>query len=45
MVEDGRLRRLRCIIFIRYGESEGNVDLKKYCDIVDLRICLIEVGV
>lgn len=44
MAEDGRSRRPRRIILVRHGESEGNVDSKKYCDIADPKIRLTEAG-
>lgn len=44
MAEDGRARRPTRIILARHGESEGNVDSKKYCHIADPKIRLTETG-
>lgn len=44
MAEDGRSRRPTRIILVRHGESEGNVDSKKYCHIADPKIRLTEAG-
>jgi phosphohistidine phosphatase SixA len=44
MAEDGRARRPTRIILVRHGESEGNVDSKKYCHIADPKIRLTEAG-
>ncbi|KAJ7563494.1 hypothetical protein O6H91_03G112800 [Diphasiastrum complanatum] len=33
------------IILVRHGESEGNVDVNKYCSTADSKICLTEAGI
>lgn len=45
MAEDGgKSRRPTRIILIRHGQSEGNVDSKKYCHTADPKIRLTERG-
>ncbi|KAG0564667.1 hypothetical protein M758_8G124000 [Ceratodon purpureus] len=44
MADDKCYCRPRRIVLVRHGESEGNVDAKKYCHIADPKIRLTEAG-